>query len=197
MTVLSGVGTHTYRKWQLTAILNCAFPEQQLGLHPGRTHHSKSTFSSNLHSSSTPALSSRSDAVTDLVPSYCRTNNFIFFFSSSISTIVYLHFYTTLYWTPIVVKHSSQYIWKQAIKIPTVHRTCSLEDVTAPLTDQRGKTKGERRHFKLCSPAKRSNSGLSSHWGKHFYPKFFRQVWAHKLPVKSHFSNAASWEFYR
>lgn len=38
-----------------------------------------------------------SDAVTDLVPSYRRTSNFIFFFSSSISTIVYLHLYTTLF----------------------------------------------------------------------------------------------------
>lgn len=38
-----------------------------------------------------------SDAVTDLVPSYHRTSNFIFFFSSSISTIVYLHLYTTLF----------------------------------------------------------------------------------------------------
>lgn len=145
----------------------------------------------------TCSLQPGSDAATDLASSYHRTNNFIFFLFKYQHNSLFTLVYNSFYWTPIVVKQSSQYIWKQAIKIPTVHRTCSLEDVTAPLTDQRGKTKGRRRHFKLCSPAKRSNPGLSSHRGKHFCPHSFSQVWAHNLPVKSHVSNAASWDFYR
>lgn len=199
VTILSGVGDTHFYKVTLTAILNCASPEEQLGLQPWENPslqiyiQLKSTFIIY-----TCSLQPGSDAATDLVPSYHRTKQLHFFFlfkyqHNSLFTLVYISFY----WTPIAVKQSSQYIWKQDIKIPTVHRTCSLEDVTAPLTDQRGKTKGKRRHFKLCLPAKRRNPGLSSHWGKHFCPHFFSQVWAHNGPVKSHFSNAASWDFYR
>lgn len=74
-------GTDTFTKWQFTAIPTCACPEQQLGLHSGRTHFQlKSTFI--LY---TCSLQPGSDAVTDLVPSYGRTSNFIFFFSLQVS----------------------------------------------------------------------------------------------------------------